>query len=89
MNDLRAAKIKSHRRNIQRYSRLLETNLTDLERRYLHKCIAEEQVELKRWTFKSSQPERELTVPSVVLAAPFLAAGTPSAKNDNGKRLPE
>ena len=88
MNDLRTAKIKSHRRNIQRYSRLLATNLTDLERQYLHKCIAEEQVELKRWTFQSSQPERELIVPSGVLA-PFLAAGTLSAKNDSGKRLPE
>ena len=69
MNDLRTAKIKSHRRNIQRYSRLLATNLTDLERQYLHKCIAEEQVELKRWTFQSPQPERELTVPTKVVPA--------------------
>lgn len=84
MNDLRTAKIKSHRRNIQRYSRLLATNLTDLERQYLHKCIAEERVELERWTFQSPQPERELTAPSGVLVAPFLAAGTPPAKNDNG-----
>lgn len=49
MNDLRAAKIRSHRRNIQRYSRLLATSLSDLERQYLHKRIADEQAELERW----------------------------------------
>ena len=82
MNDLRTAKIKSHRQNIQRYSRLLATNLTDLELQYLHNCIAEEQVELERWTFQSPQLERELTGPSSILLAPFLAAGP--AKNDSG-----
>jgi hypothetical protein len=35
MRDLRAAKILSHERNIQRYCRLLATELTELERRYL------------------------------------------------------
>jgi hypothetical protein len=35
MHDLRAAKILSHERNIQRYCRLLATELTELERRYL------------------------------------------------------
>ena len=53
MRDLRAAKILSHRRNIQRYSRLLTTDITELEREYLDKIIAEEQAELERWIRQS------------------------------------
>ena len=49
MRDLRTAKILSRERNIQRYSRLLATELTELERQYLHKRIAEEHAELERW----------------------------------------
>jgi hypothetical protein len=48
MTDFRTAKILSHRRNIQRYARLLATELTELERQYLHRRIAEEQAELDR-----------------------------------------
>ena len=70
MNDLRAAKIQSHRRNIQRYSRLLATSLSDLKRQYLHKRIADEQAELERWEMQSSQPQH--------------AAGTPPVENDSG-----
>ena len=43
-----AAKMRTHRLNIQRYGRLLATPLTDLERQYLHRRIAEEQAELER-----------------------------------------
>jgi hypothetical protein len=50
MHDIRTVKIRIHRRNIKRYSRLLATELTELERSYLHKRIAEEQAELERWT---------------------------------------
>ena len=49
MNDLRTAKIQSHRQNIRRYARLLATGISDLERQYLHKQIVEEQAELERW----------------------------------------
>jgi hypothetical protein len=48
MIDFRTAKILGHRRNIQRYARLLAGELTDLERQYLHKRIAEEHAELER-----------------------------------------
>jgi hypothetical protein len=48
MIDFQSAKILRHRQNIQRYARLLATELTELERQYLHKRIAEEQVELER-----------------------------------------
>ena len=46
--DYRTARMRTHRRNIQRYGRLLATELTDLERKYLHRRIAEEQAELER-----------------------------------------
>ena len=46
--DYATARMQSHRRNIRRYSRLLSTPLTDLERQYLHRRIAEEQAELER-----------------------------------------
>ena len=42
------AKILSHRANLQRYARLLATQLTELEREYLHKRIAEEHAEVAR-----------------------------------------
>jgi hypothetical protein len=48
MTDFRTAKILSHRRNIQRYGRLLATELTELERQYLHRRITEEHAALDR-----------------------------------------
>jgi hypothetical protein len=48
MIDFGTAKILSHRRNIQRCVMLLATELTELERQYLHKRIAEERAELER-----------------------------------------
>jgi hypothetical protein len=59
MHDMRTAKIRVHRRNIQRYSRLLATELTELERNYLHKRIAEEQAELERWMMSAAQRQSE------------------------------
>jgi hypothetical protein len=56
MTDFRTAKILGHRRNIQRYARLLATELTELERQYLHKRIAEEQAALER--LQTSPPEQ-------------------------------
>ena len=48
MIDFRTAKMQDHRRNIERYCRLLATELTDFERQYLHKRIAEEHGQLER-----------------------------------------
>jgi hypothetical protein len=48
MIDFNTARVRSHRRNIERYCRLLATELTDLERQYLHKRIAEEQAQLEQ-----------------------------------------
>ena len=73
MIDFPTAKILSHRRNIQRYARLLATELTELERQYLHKRIAEEQAELER--LQESQSEQA----GAVVAAE--AMGTRMASN--------
>jgi hypothetical protein len=54
--NMRAKKILGHRRNIQRYCRLLATDLTDLERQYLHKRIAEENAELDRLSMQMNEP---------------------------------
>ena len=57
------AKILSHRANLQRYARLLATQLTELEREYLHKRIAEEHAEVARVELlreaKAAKPKRE------------------------------
>jgi hypothetical protein len=56
MVDLRTATMQGHRQNIERYCRLLATDLTDLERQYLHKRIAEEHAQLQG--LEKSQPEQ-------------------------------
>ena len=47
MIDFKTAQVRRHQQNIKRYCRLLATELTDLERQYLHKRIAEEYAQLK------------------------------------------
>jgi len=41
MEDLRTASVAAAQRNLDRYCRLLATPLTDLERDYIHRRIAE------------------------------------------------
>jgi len=48
MIDFHATPVRGHRRNIERYCRLLATDLTELERQYLHKRIAEEHAQLEQ-----------------------------------------
>ena len=50
------ARVLGHRQNIERYCRLLATELTDLERQYLHNRIAEEHAQLER--FEKSPAEQ-------------------------------
>jgi len=47
MIDLRAARIKAHHANLERYCRLLMTELTDTERTFVHRRIAEERLALE------------------------------------------
>jgi hypothetical protein len=63
MTDARLARIAAHEANLKRYARLLTTELTDVERAFIHKRIAEEHLTLERLY---SLPEE--------MAAPHLAA---------------
>ena len=56
MIDFKTAQLRRHRQNIERYCRLLATELTDLERQYLHKRIAEEYAQLERLGKAASRP---------------------------------
>lgn len=47
MVDGQVAAIHAHRSNIQRYRRLLETHLTDIERQYIECRLSEEQAALQ------------------------------------------
>jgi hypothetical protein len=65
MTEVKAALTSAHRANLRRYCRLLATNLTDLERDFVHRRIAEtrrllDQLEAET-TASQHQPEAELT----------------------------
>jgi hypothetical protein len=47
MLDEDLARIRAHRNNIHRYRRLLRTKLSDLERQFIERRLAEEQTALK------------------------------------------
>jgi hypothetical protein len=42
MQDVNMIRLKAHKSNLDRYARLLATNLTQVERDYIHRRIAEE-----------------------------------------------
>jgi len=50
MIDQQIARIRTHRNNIHRYRRLLRTGLTELEREFLERRLAEEQSQLEGLT---------------------------------------
>jgi hypothetical protein len=62
MLNLASARLRTHSNNIARYRRLLETNLTDLEREYIQRRLSEEQSNLE--TLESA---------ATVFAAPEIA----------------
>lgn len=47
MIDERLARVRTLRNNIERYRRLLQTRLTELEREFIEKRLAEEQSNLE------------------------------------------
>jgi len=69
-----SARIRAHKTNIDRYYRLLATQLTDHERRYIYKRIAEEQALLNR--LEAAQAQRRGPAradPDTVIAARAIA----------------
>jgi hypothetical protein len=50
MIDEKLARLRTHRNNIGRYNRLLKTELTDLERRFIEKRVSEERMAMEALT---------------------------------------
>ena len=48
MLDERFARLRTHRDNVARYRRLLQTKLTDLERQFIERRLSEEQSDYER-----------------------------------------
>jgi hypothetical protein len=61
------AQVRRHRQNIARYGRLLATELTDLERQYLHKRIAEEHAQLERLERSRAEQQTDATMAAEAL----------------------
>ena len=53
-----AARVRARRQNIDRYNRLLRTKLTDVERDFIERRIAEEQSERETTNFDNLSGER-------------------------------
>ena len=56
MIDQALAQFRAHRQNIDRYRSLLRTNLTEFERDFIKRRIAEEQAALSALSFDASPP---------------------------------
>jgi hypothetical protein len=54
MIDEQTARMRTHRNNIYRYRHLLQTKLTELERDFIEKRLAEEQLNLERLAVSGS-----------------------------------
>jgi hypothetical protein len=66
MIDFHTTQARGHQQNIERYCRLLATELTELERQYLHKRIAEEYAQLERLeTAKQNRTEASQPRPQI------------------------
>jgi len=48
MSDERIVRIRAHRQNLERYCRLLASDISDAERVFLHERIAQERLDLER-----------------------------------------
>jgi hypothetical protein len=55
MIDQQLARLRTHRSNIQRYRNLLQTSLTELERKFVEQRLTEEQSNLESLTNSPSQ----------------------------------
>ena len=67
MIDFKTAQVRRHQQNIKRYCRLLATELTGLERQYLHKRIAEEYAQLKQLEKAVVISSSQRTLPAIRL----------------------
>jgi hypothetical protein len=74
MTDLDATLVKAHRGNIERYRRLLRSRLTEVEREFLERRLAEERSALHRLLARNPSL---VGLPSSKLGRSVLAAHAP------------
>ena len=75
MTELQNALIVARRKAIARYNRLLRTKLTEVERRYVRKRIAQERAELERL---KRQAKQMADMATVVAAQSGLRGNSPA-----------
>lgn len=68
MNDMRAAMIQAHQKNLSRYARLLTTDLTRDERNRVHRLIAQEHEALEQ--LGAPLTEEDIHIPVVWMQPP-------------------
>lgn len=71
MKDLLNARLRCLQNNIDRYCRLLATELSEAEREYIHKRIAEERTEFER--LLQAARSGDAGMPDAFIAAQALA----------------
>ena len=54
------ARFRAHRQNLNRYRSLLQTSLTELERRFVERRIAEEEAAVSALAFGAAPPDGQL-----------------------------
>jgi hypothetical protein len=66
MSDLDAVRIAVHQNNVSRYRRLLRTKLTEIERQYVERRLAEERQSLELLTTRQpvQNPHRQNATPT-------------------------
>jgi hypothetical protein len=87
MIDLKIAQVRWHRQNIERYCRLLAIELTDLERQYLHKRIAEEHAELERLQKSEARTASRPSLSPILIGAASEATDQEADAERNGDGL--
>ena len=77
MIDQELARLRTHRRNIQRYRNLLQTNLTELEREYIERRLSDEQLALETLTGSTFPVALRTTLRQPLFSGPRTRATTP------------
>jgi predicted DNA-binding helix-hairpin-helix protein len=85
MIDFKTAQVRRHQQNIKRYCRLLATELTDLERQYLHKRIAEEYTQLKRLEESQAVTTSSSLTPLIIGATEATDQEADAKRNGGGR----
>lgn len=77
MIDFYVQRSKTHKTNLDRYSRILATQLTDTEREYIHRRIAEEHSALMKLEAEHlARSVRSAADPDTLVAACAIASKT-------------